>query len=309
MSRVLRGLALALLALAVVLAAAAWYDRSPVTPGCWLGAAGLEARYESVAGHRLRFVRAGSGPAVVLIHGFGSSLYTWKDVIPALALRHDVVALDLPGFGESDRPADLAVEDFPRAVVGLMGRLGIARAALVGNSLGGGTAVLVTATAPERVSRLVLVDAAVYNTAPSARPGMIRLATSPLARILDLVPAKRLFVERSLRQVFHDDALLTRERVAEYLAAAKRPGSVTALSSLGRSLDEQPRRVPEALHSVAAPTLVVWGAEDTWIPRAQGERIASAVTGARLVVIPSCGHMPQEEKPAELVRLLLEFLD
>jgi pimeloyl-ACP methyl ester carboxylesterase len=190
-----------------------------------------------------------------------------------------------------------------------MDRLGIERAALVGNSMGGSTAVLVAAMAPERVSRLVLIDAAVFNTAPSARPGMVRLATSPFAGILDLVPAKRLFVERSLRQVFHDDALVTNERVAEYLAAAKRPGSVAALRSLGRSLDERPRRVPEALRSVAAPTLVVWGAEDVWIPRAQGDRIAATVAGARLVVISSCGHMPQEEKPAELVRLLLEFLD
>ena len=109
--------------------ALAVYDRPPVAPGTWLAAAGLEARHETVDGHRLRYVRAGSGPAVVLVHGFGSSLYTWKDVIPALAAGHDVVALDLPGFGQSDQPADLSFEDFPRAVLGLMDRLGIAKAA------------------------------------------------------------------------------------------------------------------------------------------------------------------------------------
>ena len=106
-----------LLALVGALAGAlAVYDRPPVAPGAWLAAAGLEARYETVDGHRAplrpRGVRA---RAVVLVHGFASSLYTWKDVIPALAASHDVVALDLPGFGESDQPADLSFEDLPRA--------------------------------------------------------------------------------------------------------------------------------------------------------------------------------------------------
>jgi pimeloyl-ACP methyl ester carboxylesterase len=304
----MRRLLVAILVLAALFGAGAWYDRPPATPGAWLATAGLRPQQAEIAGRRLRYVRAGAGPALVLVHGFGSSLYTWKDVIPALAARHQVIALDLPGFGESERPADLAVEDLPRAVIGLLDRLGVAEAVLVGNSMGGGTAVLVAANAPGRVSALVLVDAAVYNMATADRPGSVRVATSPLAGMLDFLPGKRLLVERSLRQVFHDDALVTRERVAEYLAAAQRPGSVAALRSLGRSLDERPARIAEALAGLAAPTLVVWGAEDAWIPLTHADRLTAAIAGARKVVIPECGHMPQEEKPAELARLLLEFL-
>ena len=138
MRRILTRLAVLLALVGALVGALAVYDRPPVAPGTWLAAAGLEARHETVDGHRLRYVRAGSGPAVVLVHGFGSSLYTWKDVIPALAASHDVVALDLPGFGQSDQPADLSFEDFPRAVLGLMDRLGIERRpSLVGNSMGG----------------------------------------------------------------------------------------------------------------------------------------------------------------------------
>ena len=129
MRRIVTRLAVLLALVGALAGALAVYDRPPVAPGTWLAAAGLEARHETVDGHRLRYVRAGSGPAVVLVHGFGSSLYTWKDVIPALAAGHDVVALDLPGFGQSDQPADLSFEDFPRAVLGLMDRLGIGRAA------------------------------------------------------------------------------------------------------------------------------------------------------------------------------------
>jgi pimeloyl-ACP methyl ester carboxylesterase len=308
MSRAPRSLAAAL---AVVLASGAGlalYDRPPVAPGSWLAAAGLEPRAARVGSRTVRFVRAGAGPAVVLVHGFGSSLCTWKDVLPALAARHDVVALDLPGFGGSERPADLAFADLPRAVVGLMDALGIERAALVGNSMGGAAAALVAAADAGRVSRLVLVDAAGFNLEPRARPGMVRLASSWAAPVLQVLPGKRIVVEAALRQVFHDDALVTRERVAEYLAPAQRPGSFAALRSLGRSLGSSASQLAEALAAIRAPTLVVWGAEDRWIPLADADRFVAAIAGARKVVIPACGHVPQEEKPAEVARLLLEFL-
>lgn len=304
-----RGFALALLILVGALAAAAWYDRPPVAPGAWLDGTGLAPRYEIVAGHRVRFVRAGSGSAVVLIHGFGSSIYTWKDVIPALAARHHVVALDLPGFGASERPVDLSLGDFLAAVLDLMDRLGIERAAVVGNSMGGATAAILAATAPGRVSRLVLIDAAGFNMEPQAMPGMVRVLTSWAAPALSLLPGKRLVVESSLRQVLHDDALVTPERVSEYLAPAQRPGAFAALRSLGASLGDRPGAVVEALPAIGAPTLVIWGDDDRWIPLRDADRFVAGIRGARKVVIPACGHVPQEEKPAEVARLLLEFLD
>ena len=304
-----RALVVGLVLVVLGVAAAAWYDRPPVTPGSWLAGAGLEARHETVDGRRLRFVRAGSGTAVVLIHGFGSSIYTWKDLIPALAARHDTIALDLPGFGESDRPADLSLEDLPRAVIGLMDRLGIERVALVGNSMGGATAAIVAATAPGRVSRLVLLDAAGFNMEPQAMPRLARVTMSWAAPGLGLLPGKRLVVEASLRQVFHDDAFVTPERVSEYLAPTQRPGTFAALRSFGSSLGGRPEAVTAALGGIRAPTLVIWGAEDRWIPLAHADRFVAGIAGARKVVIPGCGHVPQEEKPAEVARLLLEFLD
>ena len=304
-----RTLLVGLLLVALGLAAATWYDRPPVTPGSWLAGAGLEARYETLGRQRVRFVRAGAGSAVVLIHGFASSIYTWKDVIPALAARHDTIALDLPGFGESDRPADLSLEDLPRAVIGLMDRLGIERAALVGNSMGGGAAAIVAATAPGRVSRLVLIDAAGFNMEPQGLPGIVRVTTSWAASVLGLLPAKRLVVESALRQVFHDDSLVTKERVSEYLAPTQRPGSFEALRSFGASLGDHPEAVAAALPAISVPTLVIWGDDDRWIPLADADRFVAAIKGARKVVVPACGHTPQEEKPAEVARLLLEFLD
>jgi len=219
-----------------------------------------------------------------------------------------VVALDLPGFGGSERPADLSFADFPRAVVGLLDRLGIGRAALAGNSMGGATAAILAAGERDRVSQLVLLDAAGFNLEPRARPAAVRLAGSRLAPALALVPGKRLIVAHSLRQVFHDDRLVTDERVAEYLAGVLVPGTFAALASLGASLAERPALVADALARVTAPTLVIWGADDRWIPLADADRFVAGIRGARKVVIPGCGHVPQEEKPAEVARLLLDFL-
>ena len=309
MRRLLARAVAALLVVTALLGALALHDRPPVPPGAWLAASGLEARYETVAGHRLRYVRAGSGPAVVLVHGFGSSLYTWKDVIPALAARHDVVALDLPGFGQSDQPADLSFDDLPRAVLGLMDRIGIARAALVGNSMGGATVGAVAADHPSRTTALVLIDAAGFDLAPSARPAMVRFATSPFGGLLAVLPGKRLVVEASLRQVFHDGARVTPERVSEYLAVALRPGTLPAIRSLAASRGQEAALVDRALRRVQAPTLVLWGDDDRWIPLAHADRFVAAIAGARKAVIPACGHVPQEEKPQEVARLLLEFLE
>ena len=308
MRRPLTGLVLALLLAAGLAGALALYDQPPVVPGSWLAAASLEARYEATGGHRVRYVRTGSGPAVVLVHGFGSSLYTWKDVIPALAAGHDVVALDLPGFGQSDQPADLSFEDFPRAVLGLMDRLGIERAALVGNSMGGAAVAIVAAERPERVRDLVLIDAAGFNLGPSERPRMVSVAMSRAGALLARLPGKRLVVEASLRQVFHDTAHVTPERVSEYLAAARRPGTFPAIRSLGASTGDRQAVVAQSLPRVQAPTLVVWGDDDRWIPIAHADLFVAAIPGARKVVIPDCGHVPQEEKPEEVSRLLLEFL-
>ena len=286
------------------------YDRPPSPPGRWLATLGLDERFATVHGMRVRYVRTGRGPAVFLLHGLASSIYTWKDEIPPLARGHEVVALDLPGFGWSDQPADLSFELYPRVVVALMDQLGIARASLVGNSLGGAVASVVAAQYPARVDRLVLIDAAGFNLRAADRPAMVRLASHPLAEgFLSRRPLERLLVTVGLRQVFHDDAKVTEERVNEYLAAASRPGTLRSLRSLTASRSLRPEETEELLRRVTAPTLVVWGGEDLWIPVAHADRFVAAIPGARKVVLPGVGHTPEEESPEEVVRLLLEFLE
>jgi len=297
-----------LLLLAAVAAAifVARGEAPPRPPGQWLQRAGVEPRYEDLSGLRVRYVRRGRGPVLILLHGLASSIYTWADVIPALARDHDVVAVDLPGFGGSDIPADLSSSVYPGTVVGLMDRLGISRATLVGNSLGGAVAIVLAARHPERVRRLILIDSAGYNLDPSRRPMLLRfVGSAPVAAALDALPVRRWLVRTALRQVFHDAARVTPERVEEYLAPLARPGTTEALRSL--LAPQSGFGLPGLEREVRVPTLIIWGRNDRWIPVADADRFAAAIPGARKVVLEECGHVAQEERPAEVVHLLEEF--
>ena len=284
-----------------------WREPAPGPTGQWMTQAGLVPRFETVDGLKLRYVRAGSGPPVVLMHGFAASIVTWKDVLPVLARDHDVVALDFPGFGGSEIRTGLPPSAYARLVTGLMDRLGIPRASLVGNSLGGGVAIVVATAQPDRVDRLVLIDSVGFNLAQADRPWMLRVAGfRPLARMAEILPIRRTMVSLALRQVLHDDRLVTPDRVDEYVAPLLRPGAMAAAQAVLASADTM--GLPGLISQVRAPTLVIWGRDDAWVKVADADRFLAAIPGSRKVVIDACGHIPQEERPREVASLLEEFL-
>jgi pimeloyl-ACP methyl ester carboxylesterase len=293
--------ALLVAALAFVL----FWPEPPAASGAWLARAGLVPRFADVNGLRLRYVRAGSGPPVVLLHGFASSIYSWAEVLPALARDHDVVAVDFPGFGGSEVRPDITSATLVESVPALLDRLGLSRAGLVGHSLGGAVAAGVGVRHPERVETLALLDAAGFNFAPADRPWIVRLVGSPAGALFDYLPVRRRVVAMGLRQVFHDDALVTPERVDEYVAPLRRPGTLKALRSILHSSDRV--GLPQSLAGLRLPTLVLWGSEDSWIPPSDADRFVAAIPGARKVVLAGCGHMPQEERPRETVAALRAF--
>jgi PAS domain S-box-containing protein len=275
----------------------------------WMASEGLTPRSEVIEGLRVRYVRVGRGPAVLLLHGFASSIVTWRGVIPPLARDHDVIALDLPGFGGSDQPARLDHERYLKVLVGLLDRLGVPRASLIGNSLGGAVAVTLAARAPERVERLALLDSAGFNLRARDRPWVLRLGEPRLAAtLLERLPVRRLLVTVALRQIFFDRSLVTPERIDEYLAPLLRPGAVASMRSLLVRTQVSPEAFAAEAGRVRAPTLVLWGRQDAWIPVSDAERFAAAIAGARVQVLDACGHMPQEERPREVAALLAEFL-
>jgi pimeloyl-ACP methyl ester carboxylesterase len=135
---------------------------------------------------------------------------------------------------------------------------------------------------------------------------MLRLiGTAPVAAALDVLPIRRGMVRTALRQVFYDPARVTPEKIEEYLAPLARPGTTEALRSLLHA--QSSFGLPGLIRDVRVPTLVVWGRNDRWIPLADADRFTAAIPGARKVVLEECGHVAQEERPAEVVHLVEEF--
>jgi pimeloyl-ACP methyl ester carboxylesterase len=265
-------------------------------------------RFVEVGGQLVYVERQGSGEAVLLLHGFGASSYSWRRVLPGLAASFQALALDLNGFGWTERPrtpASYGRDGQMALVLGVMDALGIARAHLVGNSYGGALALWLAAEHPGRVRSLVLID--------SAAPSYFDDRRSPLARwrplnafFLHRFALRPRTVRQGLERSFHDDALVTPELVAAYLERLTIEGIDDAYYGLGATAP--PRLPPFDYRRVTAPTLVVWGAQDRVISVAAGRRASARIPGARFTAMPSTGHLPMEERPEELLRIVVPFL-
>jgi pimeloyl-ACP methyl ester carboxylesterase len=258
---------------------------------------------------RIFVERAGSGPTLVLVHGYLVSQHYFRALRRDLEARFDVVALDLPGHGESDRPPrDRFAYDLPSfaaAVASALDRIGVARAHFLGHSLGGGVALTLAARHPERVDRLVLEDAVVY---PPPLPLRGRIALLP---VVGEVLFKQLYARRDLaawlRFCHRDQSLLSDEDIDFYWERLNRPGGRDAMHACLQLIATLPGNTADP-GRVQAPTLILWGEEDRPVPLEHGRRLARQVPGARLEVIPACGHVPHEERPAEVLRALVSFL-
>jgi pimeloyl-ACP methyl ester carboxylesterase len=247
---------------------------------------------------------------LVLLHGFMLSHHSFFPVLPRLAAAGEVIAIDLPGHGESDRPPPAHFGyDAPAfaAVVGeVLDALELPSVLLLGHSMGGGVALALAAREPARVARLVLIAPPVYPL-PIPFEGKLLLAPRVGAFLWKNVLSKADIRRVMRRDDVRDPALITEEYLDYYWARFNRAGareasyaSLTALARLTNN-NADPGRV-------RAPTLIVWGEEDRKVPLAQGKRLQRAIAGARLDVVPVCGHIPQLERPDELLRVIEPFL-
>jgi pimeloyl-ACP methyl ester carboxylesterase len=271
-----------------------------------------DRRCERVAvrlGH-IAILRLGSGPPIVLLHGIPLSLLTWRHNTNPLACNFTVVALDLLGFGLSDKPleTDYSVPAQARVVREVLDRLGLIRVHVVGSSYGCAVAITLAHQDPDRVGKLVLINPVCY---PQGRHSATRLARIGL--ISTLAPAAlrapslgRQLMQRSLRRSYADPELATPELVAaSHALLTRQSGERTYLAAL-RQLDESDvaRRVPGLSHE----TLVIWGGRDRVLPAADGYRLRSELRSSRLEVMSEAGHFPHEEVPDRVNPLIAAFL-
>lgn len=247
---------------------------------------------------------------VLLLHGTGSSLHTWDAWAAALASSRRVVRFDMPAFGLTGPAPDgnYTVENYARVTIAVMDKLGIQRAVLTGNSLGGYVAWVTAILYPARVNALTLVDSAgyPYESESESVPIGFRIARTPVLNRLvqDVLPRK--VVESSVRNVYGDPSKVTPGLVDRYFDLVTRAGNREALVQRFEQTRPGPlaRRIPE-LH---VPTLILWGGRDRLIPPAFAERFHREIAGSELVTFDGLGHVPHEEDPAATVAAFARFL-
>jgi len=245
---------------------------------------------------------------LVLLHGTSASLHTWEGWAAALRGQRRVIRFDLPGFAlTGPQPQDdYSIDAYVRFVAAVLDQLGVRqRVVLAGNSLGGQIAWSFAAAQPQRVARLVLVDAVGYPFESASVPIGFRIARLPLLAPLMQHTLPRGLVERSVRSVYGDPAKVTPELVDLYYDMALREGNRRALGlRMGQRLAVQPERIA----TLRLPTLILWGGRDRLIPPDNARRFARDIAGSRLVLFDELGHVPQEEDPARTVAALQAFL-
>jgi len=261
--------------------------------------------------------RRGAGePAFILLHGFGASTFSWREVLDPLSADGMAIAYDRPAFGLTERPINwegtnpYTQEGNIDLLIGLMDAMGIQQAILVGNSAGGTLATAFTLAYPERVQALIQVNAAIYQTRPDSPLLGLLLQTPQMDHIGPLI-TRRLAGEQgdaSIRNAWSDPTPV--ETNPEIIAGYRKP---LMADNWDRALWEHTKaaRAPglaERLNEIQVPTLVIAGVDDQIVPLENSLRLAEDIPGASLVVIENCGHLPQEECPGEFLAAINDFI-
>jgi pimeloyl-ACP methyl ester carboxylesterase len=259
-----------------------------------------------VRGVRLRYTEVGAGPLLILVHGYLVSGRAWSRVLPALSEKFRCVIPDLPGFGESEKPADFnySREGFAESILDLMAGLDAPRANLCGHSMGGAVAMTLAAEHPERVEKLAVSNSVSYPFKP---PFSARLVGVP-----GLGPFifKTLYNKMVFRDYFRNSVYAPGFKIDEadldyFYRCFDRPEAREAAYRAFSAATDLTSLVPKVTR-VRAPTLIVWGELDPMFPVSLAQRLSRDILGSQLHTLPGCGHAPPEEQPERTASLLLE---
>jgi pimeloyl-ACP methyl ester carboxylesterase len=274
-----------------------------------------DSQFIEINGQNVHYKKYGSGePTFILLHGFGASLFSWREVTKPLAEIGTVIAYDRPAFGLTERPMEwegespYSTQAQVELVIGLMDNLNIEKAILVGNSAGGTISMLTALQYPERVESLILVDPAVY--AGGGAPAWSR----PLLKTPQMNHVGPLFARQIqtrgpelVEVAWHNPSKITPDVMEGYQKPLRVENWDKALWYLTTSSRES--RLAERLDELTLSILVLTGDDDRIVPTEQSVRLAGELPNASLVVIPQSGHVPHEEKPTEFMQAVIDFLN
>jgi pimeloyl-ACP methyl ester carboxylesterase len=306
-----------ILGIIAVLLAAAWVKlRGPDIPY-----EALEAKYTNSAS---RFIDLRGGlhvhyqddgdpalPVLVLLHGFGDSYTSWEGWVQQLKTRFRLLSLDFPGHGLTRAPEgySLSGDGLADFVDAFAAQLVLPKFAVAGNSMGGGVAWQLALRHPQRINALILVDAAGFpnEKPPAAVPLAFKILKYPLGRALLRNIDNRPLINEGLRTDVSDKALITPALVDRWAEFQRAPGHRAILMSI--SMSSLMSASPEALRGINVPTLILHGGNDVLIEPASAGKFAAAIPGAKVLIYPNVGHLPQIEIPQRSAADVAEFLE
>ena len=259
----------------------------------------------------MRYVRAGSGPPLLLVHGLLGYSFSWRFAIPALAQHATVYAIDMLGTGFSDRPAklDCSLKASAERMLQFMDKTGLASCDLLGTSHGGAVAIMAAAGAPDRVRRLILVDPVNPWSAHGQRLTVF-LSSSLIAPLFPiLIPHARSLHEYYHRRMFSDPSRIPPDSLEGYRKPMRTPGSYEYALGVARSWNSDLKQLESALPRITnIPTLLIWGSKDTAVDPASATQLKQQFRDCQLVTFDGVGHLPYEEAPEEFNRAVAKFL-
>lgn len=263
---------------------------------------------------KINFEKSGNhGPAVIFLHGFGDSLATWNDIKNAMSDEYQLYCIDLKGFGYSSKPKDgkYSVSDQAEIITEFIARCSLKRVILIGHSFGGAVALFTymnfhnNPTNP--IEKIVLIDSAGYN---QKLPFFITILRTPIinALVLNLLPSE-FQAEYTLRKLIYDESKLTKDKILRYSFFYNMPGSQNALVQTAKQiLPENHEEIIGQFKLINVPTLIIWGRNDPIMPLKNAFKFQADISNAQVRIIDKCGHIPQEEKPEETAKAIVEFL-
>ncbi|MGH6735834.1 MAG: alpha/beta fold hydrolase [Methyloceanibacter sp.] len=259
----------------------------------------------------LFYEEQGTGAPVLLIHGFGASTYTWRRIAPELATGHRVIAVDLKGFGQSDKPFDTRYSVFDQAelLTQFIEDHDLRDLTIVGHSFGGGVALVLALDdrLKDRITRLVLIDSIAY---PQNIPVFFRMLDMPLFSHLGVRMVPPAVQTRIALQIaYFDNSKIGDEEVEVYAAPLRTAAGKHAIIHSARQIvPEDLEEISRRYRSIAVPTLIMWCDHDRIVPLDVGIKLRRTLPKSTLKIVEGCGHMPQEEQPEATLGLLQGFL-
>ncbi|PYS48902.1 MAG: 2-hydroxy-6-oxo-2-4-heptadienoate hydrolase [Acidobacteria bacterium] len=254
----------------------------------------------TIYGAKIHYVEAGSGPVVVLLHGLGGDATNWSFNIASLAQKFRVIVPDQIGFGKSDKPIiNYRIATYVDFLDAFLKELKVNHASLAGNSLGGWIAAAYTLAHPDKVERLILVDAA----------GFAFPKDFDMEQLIKLNPSTREGMKELVSHVFYNKQIFLSEGfLSASMAARINAGDGYTIRSITESIIRREDVLDNRLSAIKQPTLIVWGREDGLLPLSDGQRFEKEIPGAQLLIFDQCGHVPQVEKAAEFNAAVMKFL-